>query len=147
MRGAVAEPQVPGLVRVTMLSTNELFGPARVVIGGVFLDPPCLTPIEGDELIVVIMGGIVGELGSVPDNLEVPVTPDSGICSGMPFPDLLGGITIRVVSGVRSRKQEVSEDCKSVGIPDTTLLENVQEPSAAASAGLPAYLLGREHLL
>ena len=58
------------LIRAT-LSVDKLNGPIGVVVGSVAFDHFRLTTIELGELIVIVVGGILHVLGSVPDYLII----------------------------------------------------------------------------
>ena len=95
VHGAIAKPEVKRFVLVLAMAAADVFlGPLGVVVGRVAFRHDGLRPIGLDQLVIEIVSRVAGEGGSVPDLLEVPVTSESVVHSGVPFPDLGGLVAL-----------------------------------------------------
>src|SRR5262249_982857 len=90
--GPVAQPQEPGFGLVARLAANEIDCPVGVVVGSVAFDEDRLGAVEAGELLLVVVGGIVGMGGPVPHGLVVPVAAEACVGAGVPFADLAGEV-------------------------------------------------------
>ena len=90
---AVAQPQIPGFVGIAVLAFNVVDGPVGVVVGGVTLRQ-AVHAVEGQDLIGIIIAGVLGFAGAVPDDLIIPVTAEARVGAGVPLADLRGVVAL-----------------------------------------------------
>ena len=92
MASGVAEPEKPGFVRIPALSFQIIDGPFSVVVGRISFDQLFFSTLKGNQLVVVVGAGVLGELRPIPDDLEIPIPSISCIRARMPLADLSGRV-------------------------------------------------------
>ena len=94
VHGSIAKPEVPGLTLLPAFTADVIHSPVSVIISGVTLGHLRLAAVLHDELVVVVVGGIIHVFGAVPDDLVIPVPAEPVISSCMPFPDMCSGVAV-----------------------------------------------------
>src|SRR5262249_10198495 len=84
---AVAKPQKPGLRLVATLALDIVAGPLRIVIGRVAIDR-LLLAVDRYDLFLVVIAGVFGIPGPVPDDLIIPIAAEARVGPSVPLSDL-----------------------------------------------------------
>jgi hypothetical protein len=92
MNCPIAEPQKPWLIRLLSTIPNILHRPVCVVVGRVPIDLP-RHPVEFQNLIVIVIAGVLRPPRPIPDNLLIPVSTKPRVTSRVPLADPGGVIT------------------------------------------------------
>ena len=76
-----------------MLAADVVDRPIGVVIGRVALSFP-LFAVEGQNLIDVVIAGVLRMGGTIPNDLVVPIAAETGVGACMPLADLRGLVAL-----------------------------------------------------